>query len=151
MFKPGDLVRRKPGILDDRWPHQDGVVTVEHASDTLLVFREVPFTWNACKFELVKHARPPLQTITTYKVGPYNVTVFRRTDLPLLEAYEEANHTLSDVNHVLAECDYDYRDPEMSHEDMLERLVDRLSEVSGVTEVHIVGVGGDGVRFCVEG
>lgn len=147
MFKVGDRVRRKPECQDCEL--QDRVLTVAGESSGVLSFAESRFTWNSGNFDLVKPADPVPQysTITQYIVGPYLVTVVCRSGKSARESIWDSRNPLGLVK-VLQECEEDYRDPEMSHEDMLERLRDRLVSIEGVTQIDIVGVN-DGCGVCI--
>lgn len=94
-----------------------------------------------------------ISTITQRKVGPYTVTVTRASDdHNIVDTFRESSHRSNRVVLVLDDCEEDYRDPEMSHEDMLERLCYRLLDTEGVTRIDIVGVNdGCGVGISLEG
>lgn len=155
MFKVGDKVRRKPEHQASNWLLGDQICTVSKVyqdGETFMIAESSAPSWDLDRFDLVRPISPQYSTITRKDVGPYHVTVVRKTSQILIGAYEEAGHVLSDVNTVLQECQEDYHDPEMGHEDMLERLRDRLVEIEGVTQINIVGVNdGCGVRISLEG
>lgn len=91
-------------------------------------------------------------TITQHKVGPYRVTACLKSDQSFMNTMTEGRHPYNAALRIMQECEEDYRDPEMSHEDMRQRLHDRLIKIEGVTQIDIVGVNdGCGVRISLEG
>lgn len=154
MFKEGDQVRRKPERQVDNWTLGDSVLVVTEADESMLRFAESAMGWSPKFFDLVKPASPVPQysKITQHKVGPYCVTVVSKVSKDsIMEMYGRPKFPHGPMT-VLQECEEDYRDPEISHEDMLERLRDRLVSIEGVTQIDIVGVNdGCGVRISLEG